>query len=365
MEPPSQTIPAPPAGDSTTVRMQGAFPIVARIRKGSPKETIDKNGRQVEVMGKDLNDRFRVEFMPGTAAMQAAFYSVYGTFQPNIIKTLIPDTTVWNAFSWFNGAYLSRLIAKADDARFISLIDPDNPGRYLIKNGQPFRPFVPKEQIEFMTSGGKTVMLQVRSNLFLRVFLYQLTGHFVSFEVVSTSFYDRIALTAQLAAVQGLANFLYSGNAGRIPLVISRAEREVTWTRGNTGIRVKKWLIQIAPDPDWAERAAFPALRETLGVATAESMLTLPEPELRGELNPDDKEEAAPDSASATSAISLSSERLAELTPHSPSDWTTLWNVSIPALGASREQGLQAVEQSKGAVHAFKVLVDILAATEK
>lgn len=370
--PSSQAPIASPPQETATARMQSHFPIVARIRKGGPKEKVTKGDRQIEVMGKDLNDRFRVEFAPGTGAVQAAFRAAYGTFQPATIKALIPDTSVWNGcFSWYNGAFLTRLLAKADDTHYLTMLDPET-GKYVIHDGQPFRPFIPKEEIEFTTASGKTVMLKIRSTLFLRVFLYQLTGHFVSFELYSTSYYDRLNLTAQLAAIQGLANILRSGNVGSVPLVIYRAEREVNWTKGSNGTRVKKWLIHITPESKWAEKVAFPALRELLGVSTAERMLTIPKPNLVGEIDPHDEnheegqgEGPGKPGTPANQPTMLSPERTAELTPRSPNDWTHYWNVAVPCLGASRSQALDAVEASQGAIQAFQKMVEIMAGSQK
>lgn len=48
------------------VRQSGSFPTVAYIRKGTPKQIRNKDGRDYNVMGKDLRSKFRIEFLSGT-----------------------------------------------------------------------------------------------------------------------------------------------------------------------------------------------------------------------------------------------------------------------------------------------------------
>lgn len=165
-----------------TQRMKSAFPIVARIRKGEKKGP--KN------IGKDLNDRFRFDFYPGTEVVQAAFYKRYETFQPHEFRALIPDLTPFNgAWTWFNQAFLTRQVACANDQRYLWLIDPET-GKYVVRDGEPFRPFIPKDEIPFKTASGKDILLKMKSVMFLHLLLHEVQGHFVTFELYSTSFYD-------------------------------------------------------------------------------------------------------------------------------------------------------------------------------
>ncbi|MDP3184228.1 MAG: hypothetical protein Q8M58_03030, partial [Anaerolineales bacterium] len=267
-----------------TPRAQSAFPIVARIRKGGPKGE--------KTIGKDLNDRFRFDFYPGFGDVQAAFYAVYGSYQPQQFRALIPDLTPFNGtFTWFNQAFLTRQVACADDHHYLWLIDPET-GKYVVRDGEPFRPFIPKDEIPWKTASGKDLLLKVKSVMFLDLLLYEVAGHFVSFELYSTSYYDRVRVEAQLRAIQGIANIIANGNVGTIPLLVRRSEREITWTKGAGGTRLKKWLIDIGPDPTWAEKVGFPKLREVIGDTAAASIMSAPaEQPVQGELNPDDEDD--------------------------------------------------------------------------
>jgi hypothetical protein len=344
-----------------TQRMKSAFPIVARVRKGEKKGP--KN------IGKDLNDRFRFDFYPGTEVVQAAFYKRYETFQPHEFRALIPDLTPFNgAWTWFNQAFLTRQVACANDQRYLWLIDPET-GKYIVRDGEPFRPFIPKDEIPFKTASGKDILLKMKSVMFLHLLLHEVQGHFVTFELYSTSFYDRLRVEAQLRAIQGIANIITGGNVGAIPLLVRRSPQEVTWTQGRSGTRTEKWLIDIGPDPVWAERVGFPKLREILGDDVAATMLNASDRSpVQGDLNPDDEveeleETVVPETthpmAAAGTGITLDPQTLAEITPKSPTDYTTFWGQAVPRLGATKKQALDAVEAGKGAQEAFALLLKV------
>jgi len=57
-----------------TARQSAAFPTVAILRKGGPK--VKRDGK--ETMGPDLNDRFRVDWLPGVdPAIKELFSAIY------------------------------------------------------------------------------------------------------------------------------------------------------------------------------------------------------------------------------------------------------------------------------------------------
>jgi len=121
-----------------TTKLSIAFPEVGVIRKGAEKAD---NG----VVGKDLNDRFRVVFYPGAGEIAAAFFAAYDTYQPHTIRAMAPFRSVWDAWSNYNEAYnAGRMIAQADDEHYIVLRDPLT-GEYQVRNGEPHRPYTPGE----------------------------------------------------------------------------------------------------------------------------------------------------------------------------------------------------------------------------
>jgi len=237
-----------------TEKLTIAFPEVGIIRKGAQKQKRTIDGREVETVGKDLSDRFRVTFYPGTEDIAASFFAVYDTFTPHHIRAILPFRSVWDAWSRANEAYnFGRLIAKADDDRFITLRDPLT-GEYLVRNREPHRPYTPGETIEYERKG-KQYKLKLRPTGRLRLFLPEI-GRLVTFTLKTTSFYDCINIEQHLGALQAIADALNGGNAAGIPFHVYRAEREVTWNRPDGGAqRVKKWLVHIESDADWVKAA--------------------------------------------------------------------------------------------------------------
>jgi len=274
----------------TTEKLTIAFPEVGVIRKGGQKQKRVVDGREIETVGKDLSDRFRVTFYPGTEDMAARFFSVYDTFTPHHIRAMIPFRSVWDAWSRANEAYnFGRLIARADDDRFITLRDPLT-GEYIVRNGEPHRPYTPGESIDYERKG-KQYRLKLRPTGRLRLFLPEI-GRLVTFTLKTTSFYDCLNIEQHLGALQAIADALNGGNAAGIPIYVYRAEREVTWNRPDgSAQRVPKWLVHIEPDSDWVKAAG----RRLADFALTGEMRVplLPEQpgEIAGSLNPEQDEE--------------------------------------------------------------------------
>jgi len=237
-----------------TEKLRIAFPEVGTIRKGAQKQKRTIDGREVETVGKDLSDRFRVTFYPGTEDIAARFFNAYDTFTPHHIRAMIPFRSVWDAWSQANEAYnFGRLIAKADDDRFITLRDPLT-SEYIVRNGEPLRPYIPGESIDYH-SKGKQYSLKLRPTGRLRLFLPE-TGRLVMFTLKTTSYYDCLNIEQHLGALQAIADALNSGNAAGIPIHVYRAEREVTRNQPDgSAQRVKKWLVHIESDPEWVKAA--------------------------------------------------------------------------------------------------------------
>ena len=230
-----------------------SFPVVATIRKGGPKRKVKKNGRVVETVGKDLNNRFRVSFAPGTDDIRKKFLEVYKTLEPERIYAIIPYTSVWDAWEFFYEAHASgRMIARADEEHFISLRNPLT-GEYEIIGGKPFRPFDPRkgEAITYQR-GSKQYSLPMKAIGRLKLFLPHLE-ELVAFELKTTAVYDKFNIEQQLGAIQAVAASVNGGNAAGIPIIIYRSIGTVVWNRGDGATRLEKWLVNIKADPDWVK----------------------------------------------------------------------------------------------------------------
>jgi len=366
-----------------TVRQSAAFPTVAILRKGGPK--VVREGK--EVLGPDLNDRFRVDWLPGVdMSTKELFMSIYRTDQPHSLRAMIAFPSVWQAWSTTNEAYWgSTRFAQADNERYLSLYNPFT-WEALIVRGEPFKPFIPGEILTFPDKQGQPKTFKLKPTTRLDLFLPELVACFVTFQIKTRSAGDLTNLRRNLAAIQASADALgqRTGAAG-IPIVVSRHEDTVQWHRapGQT-VPVKKWLIDVRPDPTsrwaqtFAERLGALALAMPLAVeedpAQDEDLLDGCQErnhfgcQERNHLDSDGDdakqgpERLAEASSTATAAPAGSSEApqapqnvVDPLLPKSPKDWTTFWKVSVPGLGVSQEQA-QKVAKGHDALAAYRAL---------
>jgi hypothetical protein len=241
----------------TTLRQSAAFPVVAILRKGGPK--IQINGK--ELMGPDLNDRFRVDWLPGVdPAVRQLFMSIHQTDQPHSLRAMVPFRSVWEAWNTTNEAYWGAArFAQADHEHYLSLYNPFT-WEPLVVRGEPFKPFIPGELLTFENKKGEPQAFKVKPTTRFDLFLPELIGCFVSFQIKTSSCGDLINLRRHLAAIQVAAEALglRTGAAG-IPIVVSRREETVQWHKGpGQVVPVRKWLIDIQPDPAsrWAQTFA-------------------------------------------------------------------------------------------------------------
>lgn len=272
---------------ATTPKQQIAFPEVAVIRKGKPKN--DKGQ-----VGQDLQNKFRVVFYPGVdPAILTAFRQAYKSEMPERIRAFVPFPTVWDAFSSFNEAHnAGRMVALADEHKYLLLRNPLT-GEYQVRNGEPPKPFTPGDTVSY-DRNGKTVNLPIKTVNRLRLVIPEIvaTGRLVTFTFKSTALYDKFNLEQQLGAIQALANTLNRGNAAGIPFWLYRAEREVTWNKPDgSALRTKKWLVHLEPDPEWVKTAFERMSKFALTGSSAYALpATLPEP-LEMDTEPDDEED--------------------------------------------------------------------------
>ena len=226
-------------------------------------------------MGPDLNDRFRVDWLPGVdPAVRQMFTTIYKTDQPHSLHAMIPFRSVWEAWSTTNEAYWGAArFAQADQERYLSLYNPFT-WEPLVVRGEPFKPFIPGELLTFENKKGEPQAFKVKPTTRFDLFLPELTGFFVTFQIKTSSSGDLINLRRNLAAIQVAADALgqRTGAAG-IPIVVSRREDTVQWHKGpGQVVPVKKWLIDIRPDSSsrwaqtFAERLSALALSAPLAV---------------------------------------------------------------------------------------------------
>ena len=332
-----------------TVRQSAAFPTVAILRKGGPK--VKRDGK--ETMGPDLNDRFRVDWLPGVdPAIKELFSALYKTDQPQALRAMIAFPNVWQAWSTTNEAYWgSSRFAQADNERYLSLYNPFT-WESIIVRGEPFKPFIPGEILTFENKQSKLQAFRLRSTTRFDLFLPDLIGCFVTFQIKTRSSGDLISLRRNLAAIQAAADALgqRTGAAG-IPIIVTRREDTVQWHKalGQT-VPVKKWLIDIRPDPKskwaqtFAERLAALALITPLAVDE--------DPTEDADLNEDDEgkspgpastlspapQETPAESVTLASAPAGDPEQTVDpLRPKASNDYSHYWMLVVPKMAEANK----------------------------
>lgn len=263
---------------------------IAIIRKGDAKvKKTRADGSEYESVGPDLKDRFRVAFFPGTEEYQKLFEKKYGTLKPTRIRAMMMSRSVYDSWSWANEGYTAgRMIAKADDTHFFTYRNPLT-GVYEVKNGEPYREFTPGMVITY-SRDGKPYSIAIRTVGRLRLFLPEMQ-HMVQFTMKTTSYYDRLNIDRQLNTIQMLADTLNNGNAAGIPIDVFRMEQDITWNKPDgSASRVKKWLVNIEPDPEWVKAATTRLHKFALTGETVAGML-MPQSEISGPVEPEDVDE--------------------------------------------------------------------------
>lgn len=357
----------------TTTRQSAAFPTVAILRKGGPK--VKRDGR--EVMGPDLNDRFRVDWLPGVdPSTKELFMSIYQTEQPHSLRAMIAFPSVWQSWSTTNEAYWgTSRFAQADNERYLLLYNPFT-WEPIIVRGEPFRPFIPGEVLTFQNKQGEPQAFKLRATTRFDLFLPELVACFVTFQIKTRSSGDLVNLRRNLAAIQAAAVALgqRTGAAG-IPLIVSRREDTVQWHKapGQT-IPVKKWLIDIRPDPlsKWAKTFAdrLSALALEMPLAVEEDLgedvdedgggeeegvavrstysvdvpATAPAMWQPAPISTPPQPAPIPTPPQPALAHTPTQATADPLLPKSPKDWTTFWSVSVPGLNIPREKAQAALK---------------------
>lgn len=266
-------------------RQSVGFPTVAKIRKGTPKRKTERG----EIMGADLKNKFRIEFLPGTANIRANWHTIHEKeyvqypnhvtpdgYELEYLRAMIPTESVWDGWTWSNTTYnaAGMLIARADGTHYITKKDPLTM-EYIIKDGEPFEEFHPGDSVSYERDG-KIYHLPMKSSGKLSLFLPEL-GDFVAFELVTSSYIDSLLIEENLRAIQQLANVLNRGIAGGIPLDIYRVQMDSPYhdNKDNKSRKGKQWFIQIKANSAWANAAIK---RMSAFALTGDSMTELLQP---------------------------------------------------------------------------------------
>lgn len=293
-------------------KQDSAFPEVAILRKGTPKKVTVKDNRKIEIMGEDLGAKMRLHFQPGTESIQSvwdldhakektAYSDKYvassGDYVLTSIRAVVPAVSVWSAWDYANEVYQAGArLGLADDEHWIYLRDPLDRNHYLIKDGEPFRPFIPGETINYERDG-KRFELPVKCHGRLRLVLSDLMekGELVQITLKTTSYYDCLNIKAQLAGIQGIANIVNRGNAGGVIFQVYRSQQEVTWNKPDGGaMRVKKFFYNLRADPEWVKTAFAKMTAHSLdGEAITRALL--PGTDITGPVDPEAGEEEEPE----------------------------------------------------------------------
>lgn len=275
---------------------QAQFPIIGKLRKGSPQ--VEKNGKKV--MGRDLG-HFR--FDSDDAAASSAFVAAYGE-QPKTLKVLLPFATVEQNFQAWMEEYTSGGLKRRCDGEN-QVFHRDERG-----NGVTVPTACEK-------SCGRSCLCKQVGRLY--VIVPELAR--LAYVVVEThSIYDIIQLTENLQAA-----FVLRGNLAGVPFVLSRRGREIsTPNPSDPGkrFRTKKSLLFIEPDPEWVQRkliamradafAMLPDISSAHGTTTSTPMADVDREtgEIRVDVNYEDEEDSPNPFTDPNAGATPPSERL-------------------------------------------------------
>src|SRR3990172_3014246 len=199
----------------TSERQRVAFPTVSNIRKGKPRQKIQRGDRTIESLGPDLKNKFRFEFLPGTQKIRAAFLEIHKAdyvkypaqfltpdgYEVQYIQARIPTANALDGWKWSNTTYnaAGMKIAEADGDHYLMKKDPLTMEKVIV-NGQPYEKFNPKDAVQYPRPDGTSVSLYMKAEGRLLLFLPEV-GEFVSFELKTTSYIDCLLIEQNLLAI--------------------------------------------------------------------------------------------------------------------------------------------------------------------
>ena len=269
-----------------------ALPEIGQIRKGGKKEKRVKDGREYEVMGKDLG-YFRVEFDENEKKASADFAAAYGP-QPSALRIILPFNEVdrmWEA--WYEAYTAGRMVARSDGEFIVYQLD--NKGDIIVqnwhdKNGNK----VPHPTDGIAGSDYKGNAVKFKAVGRLKVIVPEL-ARAAYLVVMTSSTHDISNISNQLAAFKQLNN----GQIAGIPLILRRRPKSISVPKPDgSRVRMNKSLLSIEADPQWVSAKlshlnaiALPQVQQALLPASLDDDTT----DAEYELDEDEIDEEAPE----------------------------------------------------------------------
>lgn len=218
-----------------------ALPEIGQIRKGAKK---DPNANRP---GADLT-YFRIEFAEGEEKAAALFTQVYGQ-KPNAIRVILPFNEIERMWDAWKEAYTAGRMVARSDGEYISY-QLDEKGEVIVhnwmdKNGNKVAH--PRDDIAGRDYKGNPVKFKNTGRL--KVIVPELSRA-AYLTVMTTSTHDIGNISDQLGAFKELNH----GQLAGIPFILRRRAKLVSMPKPDgTRVRVKKFLISIEVDPEWAK----------------------------------------------------------------------------------------------------------------
>ena len=229
------------------------FPRIGILRKGGPKRTIEKNGKQIEVVGSDLQDHFRFDTDDREAS--AAFAGAYGEKPNNIRCTFFYRTAAENFEAWQEHHSAGALKHRCDGQTCVL---------HLLADGSYSHEPISCPSIALKAKDPKINKMHLcRPVGRIKIFIPEL-NRMAYVMVATTSINDILELQGNLEAAEAM-----HGDLRGIEFVLSRRARKVsTPSEGGQRRRVDKWLLSLEPSPSWV-RLQLAAMQQAARLASA------------------------------------------------------------------------------------------------
>jgi len=218
-----------------------ALPEIGQIRKGAKKDP------SANRPGADLT-YFRVEFAEGEEKAAAQFAQVYGQ-KPNAIRVILPFNEIERMWDAWKEAYTAGRMVARSDGEYVSYM-LDNKGEIVVhnwldKNGNK----MPHPQDNVAGYDYKNNPVKFKNTGRLKVIVPDLSRA-AYLTVMTTSTHDIGNISDQLGAFKELNH----GQLAGIPFILRRRAKLVSMPKPDgTRVRVRKFLISIEVDPEWAK----------------------------------------------------------------------------------------------------------------
>lgn len=247
-----------------------ALPQIGIIRKGSPKRTMKRDGREIQIQGNDL-DYFRVEFDETEVASAARFKDVYGE-QPKQIRFVFPFNEVAKNWDAYLEAYTaSRLLAQSDGntvlywrkdgkvlvSRNSATTTEELTVPILISKGtyqQAKIKLVEGEPVKYipnMVFGGTTKSPGIAKPVGRMTLVLKELGRWATMSFITTSKKDIISLSGEIESILDVCHQCGVGIAGPDIILRRRPESVSVPKEDGTAMRMMKSLVHVELDPAW------------------------------------------------------------------------------------------------------------------